>query len=59
MLSLLSYPHSRHILLTSLEQETSIEVGELTKRISASDPETLRTVTAGMTGAHKNSESEL
>lgn len=59
MLSILSHPHSRHVLLTSLEQETPIEIGRLATGIAVSDPETLRTVTTGTTGAHKNDESEL
>lgn len=58
MVSLLSNPHNRHILLTPLGQETSIEVDKLTTRVAASDPETLRTVAAGTTGNHKNGESK-
>lgn len=58
MLSILSHPHNRRILFTLLGRETPIEVDELTTRVAASGPETLRTVTAGTTATHKNDKSE-
>ncbi len=58
MLNILSHPHNRHILLTPLGQETPTEVGELTTRVAASDPEILRTVIAGTTGTYKNGEAK-